>query len=122
MKAELIKQFRFDAAHSLPNVPPGHKCGGPHGHSYRVDVHIVGEVDPHTGWVIDFGEIKRIVGPLIDRLDHASLNEVEGLANSTSEMLAAWLFERIRPDLPGLSAVTVHESDTARCVYRGEDQ
>jgi len=119
MKAELIKTFRFDAAHALPNVPAGHKCASPHGHSYRVDVHVTGDVDPHVGWVIDFGEIKRIVDPLIARLDHHDLNEVEGLANSTSELLAGWLWERIKPDLPQLTAVAVYESDTAKCIYRG---
>ena len=89
MKAELVKTFRFDAAHALPNVPEGHKCASQHGHSYRVDVHLTGDVDPHVGWVVDFGDIKQIVDPLIDRLDHCNLNEVEGLANSTSELMAA---------------------------------
>ena len=120
MKAELVKTFRFDAAHALPNVPAGHKCAAPHGHGYRVDVHVVGEVDPHVGWVMDYGEIKRIVAPLIDQLDHRNLNDIDGLANSTSELLAAWLWERIRPRLPQLSAIAVYESDAAKCIYRGE--
>lgn len=120
MKAELVKSFHFDAAHALPNVPPGHKCAASHGHSYQVDIHITGEVDPHAGWVMDFGDIKRIVAPLIDQLDHHNLNEVEGLANSTSEVLARWLWVRIEPHLPGLSAIVVHESTSARCIYRGE--
>ncbi|MFW6154041.1 MAG: 6-carboxytetrahydropterin synthase QueD [Planctomycetota bacterium] len=120
MKAELIKTFKFDAAHALPNVPPGHKCASMHGHSYRVDVHVVGEVDPRTGWVMDFGRIKEIVAPLIDQLDHRNLNGVPGLANSTSELLAAWLWERIRPELPQLSAIAIYESDSAKCLYRGE--
>ncbi|NLF30147.1 MAG: 6-carboxytetrahydropterin synthase QueD [Planctomycetes bacterium] len=120
MKAELVKTFRFDAAHALPNVPHGHKCASPHGHSYRVDIHVVGDVDPHAGWVMDFGQIKAIVGPLIDQLDHCNLNDVPGLANSTSELLAAWLWERIRPRLPQLSAITVHESESAKCIYRGQ--
>jgi len=121
MKAELIKTFKFDAAHALPNVPAGHKCASPHGHGYRVDVHVTGEVDPHVGWVIDFAVIKQTVEPLIAQLDHRNLNEVEGLANSTSELLARWLWERIKPDLPQLSAVAVYESDTAKCIYRGPD-
>ena len=119
MKAELVKTFRFDAAHALPNVPTGHKCGSAHGHSYRVDVHVVGEVDPQAGWVMDFGRIKAIVAPLIDQLDHHDLNNVPGLANSTSELLAAWLWERIRPELPELSAIAIHESESATCIYRG---
>jgi len=120
MKAELVKTFRFDAAHALPNVPPGHKCAGPHGHSYRVDIHVIGEVDPAVGWVMDYGQIKQVVGPLIDQLDHRNLNDIPGLENSTSELLAEWLWQRIEPELPGLTAVVIHESDTARCIYKGQ--
>ena len=120
MKAELARTFRFEAAHSLPNVPAGHKCGSPHGHSYRVDVHVAGEVDPHAGWVIDFARIKEIVQPLIDELDHRNLNDVPGLANSTSELIAAWLWQKLQGKLPGLSAVVVHESENARCIFRGD--
>ncbi len=120
MRAELVKTFRFDAAHSLPNVPPEHKCSAPHGHGYRIDVHVVGPVDAHAGWVMDFGRIKAVVQPLIDQLDHTNLNDVPGLANSTAELLSRWLWQRIQPDLPELSAIAVHESDSAYCVYRGD--
>ena len=120
MKAELVKTFRFDAAHSLPNVPPDHKCAGAHGHSYRVDVHVEGDVDPHVGWVMDYGRIKQVVEPLIDQLDHHNLNDVAGLANSTSELLAEWLWRQIQPQLPGLTAIVIRESDTARCIYWGQ--
>ena len=134
MEAELIKTFRFEAAHSLPNVPPEHKCRRLHGHSYRVDVHVTGVFDcglraddesaipdPQSamGWVIDFGRIKQAVGPVLDELDHRCLNDIPGLANSTSEMLCKYLWDRIAPSLTGLSAITVWESDTSRCVYRG---
>ena len=119
MEAELIRTFRFDAAHSLPNAPAGHKCRRLHGHSYRVDVHVTGPVDPATGWVMDFGELKAAVEPALAALDHRCLNDVPGLANSTSEQLAKYLWDRIAPRLGGLSAVTVWESDTSRCVYRG---
>jgi len=119
MEAELIRTFRFDAAHSLPNAPAGHKCRRLHGHSYRVDVHVTGPVDPATGWVMDFGELKAAVEPVLAELDHRCLNDVPGLANSTSEQLAKYLWDRIAPRLGGLSAVTVWESDTSRCVYRG---
>jgi 6-pyruvoyltetrahydropterin/6-carboxytetrahydropterin synthase len=118
MEAEVIKTFHFEAAHDLPNTPPGHKCRNLHGHSYRVDVHVTGPVDPRSGWVIDFGEIKRIVDPIIAELDHRYLNKIPGLENSTSELMAAWLFNRIRPALSGLSAITVWESDNSRATYR----
>ncbi len=119
MKAELSKTFRFDAAHRLPNVPAGHKCAAMHGHGYRVTVIAAGEVDEKTGWVMDFGKINELVGPLINQLDHTTLNEIAGLGNPTSEMLAAWFWDRIAPALPELSAITVAESDNSACTYRG---
>ncbi len=118
MEAEIIKTFRFEAAHTLSAAPQGHKCRRLHGHSYRVDIHVTGPVDEH-GWVMDFGEVKRRVEPIIDRLDHHLLDEIDGLANSTSELLAKYFWDRIKPGLPLLSAVTVWESDTSRCIYRG---
>jgi len=116
MQAELVKTFRFEAAHSLPNVPEGHKCKRLHGHSYRVDVHVTGRPDPNTGWVVDFGDIKRVVEAVLDELDHRHLNEIPGLENSTSEMLGGYLWRKIIPDLPQLSAITIWESDTSRCT------
>ena len=116
MQAELVKTFRFEAAHSLPNVPAGHKCSRLHGHSYRIDVHVTGHPEPETGWVIDFGDIKRVVEAVLDELDHRNLNDIPGLANSTSEMLGEYLWRRIAPDLPGLSAITIWESETSRCT------
>jgi 6-pyruvoyltetrahydropterin/6-carboxytetrahydropterin synthase len=120
MQAEVIKTFRFEAAHTLPNAPAGHKCRRMHGHSYRVDVHVTGPVDPRSGWVIDFAEIARAVAPVLAELDHRLLNEVEGLDNPTSERIAKYLFDRIAPAIAGLSAVTVWESNTSRTIYRGK--
>ena len=119
MEAELIRTFRFEAAHSLPNLPEGHKCRRFHGHSYRVDIHVFGPVDPQKGWVMDFGEIKRAVAPLLEELDHRMLSDIAGLENSTSEMIAAHFWNRLKPELAMLSAITVWESDSSRCVYRG---
>ena len=119
VEAELIKTFRFEAAHTLPNAPAGHKCRRLHGHSYRVDIHVSGQADAKTGWVVDFGQIKQTAGAVLDELDHRCLNDIPGLENSTSELLAKYLWDRIKPGLPGLSAITVWESDTSRCIYRG---
>ncbi len=118
MEYELVKTFRFEAAHSLPNVPDGHKCKRLHGHGYRVDIHVTGRPDPTTGWVVDFGDIKRIVEAVLDELDHRNLNDIPGLENSTSERLGEYILSRITGDLPGLSAVTIWESDTSRCTVR----
>ncbi len=119
MKAELIKTFRFNAAHSLPAVPEGHKCRRFHGHNYRIDIHVTGPVDPKLGWVMDFGRITQIVDAIIEDLDHRSLNEIPQLENPTSEMLAKYLWDRIKPQIAELSAITVWESDSARCIFRG---
>jgi 6-pyruvoyltetrahydropterin/6-carboxytetrahydropterin synthase len=119
MDVELIKEYKFESAHRLPNVPPGHKCQRLHGHSFRMEITVVGAVDPRTGWFIDFGVLDEIVGPLVARLDHNYLNEIEGLENPTSEVLVRWLFDRIKPHLPSLQAVTLWETADARCIYRG---
>lgn len=119
MKVTLTKELRFESAHFLPHVPAGHRCGRMHGHSFRVEIAVRGEVDPKTGWLIDYAEIKRAVGPIVDEVDHRVLNEVPGLENPTSEVLAAWLWTRISPLLPGLVRVTVFETCTTRCDYEG---
>ena len=117
---EIFKEFTFEAAHRLPNVPAGHKCARLHGHSYRVQIHVSGEADPTLGWVVDFAELTDAFAPLRAKLDHYYLNEVEGLENPTSEHLARWIWERLRPSLPILSKVVVRETCTSGCVYSGE--
>ncbi|MFC4034616.1 6-carboxytetrahydropterin synthase QueD [Streptomyces polygonati] len=117
---EIFREFTFEAAHRLPKVPHGHKCARLHGHSYKVIVHAEAPVDPEAGWVMDFGDLKRAFKPLEAQLDHYYLNEIEGLENPTSEVLARWLWERLQPSLPALSALTVHETCTSGCTYRGE--
>lgn len=117
---ELTKDFRFEAAHALPQVPAGHKCARLHGHSFRVEVTVKGPVDAHTGWLIDFADLKAAFAPLEDLLDHRYLNEVPGLENSTSEQIARWIWLRLKPRLPMLYQLVVHETCTSRCVYRGE--
>jgi 6-pyruvoyltetrahydropterin/6-carboxytetrahydropterin synthase len=117
---ELSKTFGFEAAHFLPNVPAGHKCKRMHGHSFRFAVYLKGEIDSHTGWLMDFSELKSIVKPIIDEhLDHFVLNEVPGLENPTSENIAIWLWNQIKPKLPLLDKITLYETCTSSCVYRG---
>ena len=118
---EIFREFTFEAAHRLPHVPDGHKCARLHGHSYRVEIHVRGEVDEETGWVMDFAEIKAAFAPLHDQLDHHYLNEVAGLDNPTSENLARWIWGRLTGQLP-LSEVVVRETCTSGCIYRGEDE
>jgi 6-pyruvoyltetrahydropterin/6-carboxytetrahydropterin synthase len=116
---EIFKEFVFEAAHRLPNVPQGHKCARLHGHSYRVAIHVEGEVDADAGWVVDFADIVYAFKPVLACLDHYYLNEIEGLGNPTSEELARWIWERVSHTLPGLSQVVVRETCTSGCIYRG---
>jgi 6-pyruvoyltetrahydropterin/6-carboxytetrahydropterin synthase len=118
---EIFKTFSLECAHRLPNVPPGHKCARVHGHSFRVDLHVRGPVDPRLGWVMDFADVKAAFAPLFEQLDHQYLNEVPGLDNPTSENLARWIWHRLRPSLPWLARVVVHETCTSGCSYQGED-
>ena len=118
MSFELRRRYRFEAAHRLPMVPPEHPCRSLHGHSYRVEVVVRGDLDPALGWVVDFAEIDSALGKLIDKLDHSYLNEIEGLENPTSENVARWLFERTSGALPGICTVAVGETEDSEAVYR----
>jgi 6-pyruvoyltetrahydropterin/6-carboxytetrahydropterin synthase len=115
----LVKEYRFEAAHRLPNVPEGHKCERLHGHSFKIELAIEGPVDPVTGWFIDYGVVDELWQPIHDRVDHHYLNEVEGLENPTSEVLAKWLWDRLKVKLPQLVRITVFETCDARCEYEG---
>jgi 6-pyruvoyltetrahydropterin/6-carboxytetrahydropterin synthase len=117
---EIFKEFTFESAHRLPHVPEGHKCGRLHGHSFRVAIYLQGEPDPHTGWIRDFSEIKTIFKPLYERLDHNYLNDIPGLENPTSEVLAKFIWKELKPLLPELSAIRIHETCTSGCIYHGE--
>jgi 6-pyruvoyltetrahydropterin/6-carboxytetrahydropterin synthase len=116
---DIFKVFSIEAAHRLPNVPAGHKCSRLHGHSFRVEIHVSGEPGADTGWVMDFADVKAAFGPIHDQLDHHYLNDIEGLDNPTSERLSVWIWDRLKPGLPLLSEVVVHETCTSGCRYRG---
>lgn len=116
---EVFKEFSFEAAHRLPNVPPDHKCFRLHGHSFRCEVHVSGPLDAQLGWVLDFAELKAAVQPIIGQLDHRYLNEIDGLENPTSENLAIWIWDRLRPSLPGLTRIVIRETCTSGCSYDG---
>ena len=116
---DIFKIFHIEAAHRLPNVPAGHKCARLHGHSFRVEVHVRGDVDPALGWIMDFADVKREFQNVFDRLDHRYLNDVPGLENPTSERLAEWIWAALKPSLPLLHKIVVHETCTAGCSYSG---
>jgi 6-pyruvoyltetrahydropterin/6-carboxytetrahydropterin synthase len=114
---DIFKVFHIEAAHRLPNVPPGHKCARLHGHSFRIEVHVRGEPDPALGWVMDFADMKREFAPVFEQIDHRYLNDVPGLENPTSERLAEWIWHALRPRLPLLHKIVVHETCTAGCAF-----
>ena len=116
---QIYKDFSIEAAHRLPNVPEGHKCARLHGHSFQVRISVEGPVGEQTGWIMDFGDIKGAFAPIYDQLDHHYLNDVEGLENPTSENLALWIWQKLEPALPGLYSVTIKETCTSGCVYKG---
>lgn len=116
---DIFREFTFEAAHRLPQVPEGHKCARLHGHSYRLEVHVRGDVDPVSGMVMDFADIKAAFKPLEDKLDHYYLNEVEGLENPTSENLARWVWKHLEGALP-LSRIVVRETCTSGASYAGD--
>lgn len=117
---EIYKDFSIEAAHRLPNVPEGHKCARLHGHSFLVRIAIAGDVDAHFGWVQDFGDISATFKPLYEQLDHHYLNDIPGLENPTSENLARWIWEKLKPSLPLLSYIEIKETCTSGCRYRGD--
>lgn len=116
---QIFKKFRIEAAHRLPNVPEGHKCARLHGHSFEIEVHLEGPIDAQLGWVCDFSDLSKAFAPLFERLDHHYLNEIPGLENPTSENLAVWIWNALKPQLPQLSEIVVHETCTSGCRYRG---
>lgn len=129
MHVRLIKTFNFEAAHYLPSFPEGHKCRRMHGHSFKVDVVIAGRIASDQHHLIDYAEIAAAIQPLYEQLDHRCLNDIPGLENPTSEMVAKWLWDRLTADgkfarkshaAPALEQITVYETCTSRCEYRGE--
>jgi 6-pyruvoyltetrahydropterin/6-carboxytetrahydropterin synthase len=118
---DIFKVFNVEAAHRLPNVPAGHKCARLHGHSFRIEVHVSGTPGEDSGWVMDFAEIKAAFAPIFQMIDHQYLNDVAGLENPTSERLAIWIWNALKPRLPALSKIVVHETCASGCSYSGPD-
>ncbi|MEZ4463149.1 MAG: 6-carboxytetrahydropterin synthase [bacterium] len=116
---ELVHTVRFEAARQLTGVPPDHPCSRLYGLAFELDIHVRGRLDPVTGFVVDFAEIERAFAPLHAQLDHDHLNRLPGLENPTSEVLVAWIWERLAPALPGLVELSLRENPTSRVIYRG---
>ena len=106
---DIYKEFTIEAAHLLPNVPECHKCKRLHGHSFRIEIHVGGDIDPELGWVMDFAQLKNSFKPVFEQLDHHYLNDIEGLENPTSENLARWVWLKLLPDLPQLKKLLLRK-------------
>ncbi|MEM8758506.1 MAG: 6-carboxytetrahydropterin synthase QueD [Planctomycetota bacterium] len=117
---EVFREFTFDAAHRLDHLPAGHKCARVHGHTYRLRVSASGPLDPKIGWIVDFAEIKALTHEVLEPLDHHLLNEVPGLEQPTTERIAVWLWDRLKPALPGLTRIELWENANSGVVYAGE--
>ncbi|WP_420579838.1 6-carboxytetrahydropterin synthase QueD [Reichenbachiella sp.] len=116
----IYKKFAFDSAHFLPNVPEGHKCKNMHGHTYHLTVYLEGDLDTELQWVMDFKELKDVVKPVIERIDHQLLNDIKGLENPTAERIVVWIWEQIQPKLPLLSKLELNETPTSGAIYEGK--
>ena len=117
---DVNKTFSIEAARSLPNLPEGHPCKNVHGHSFKITLAISGDVDDHTGFVIDFGDIDAAFKPIHDQIDHSYLNKIDGLDNPSSENLCKWIWAELIPSLPGLSQIEIKETDSTGCIYKGD--
>lgn len=118
---EIFNRFHLECARRLPNLPAEHPCARLHGHSFQIEVHVAGPLDPVLGWVLDFADIQRAWQPIHASLDHRCLNDIPGLENPTSELLAIWIWNRLKPNLNGLAKVVVMETQASGCVYSGGD-
>lgn len=117
---DIFRIFHLQCARRLPALPDSHPCSRLHGHSFEVELTLSGTVDPTMGWVLDFEAIQIAWQPIHAALDHRTLNDIEGLANPTSENLAVWLWQQLKPRLADLSRVKVMETHDSGCVYRGD--
>lgn len=120
MRTEISRTYFIEAAHRLPRVGPDHKCFRLHGHSFRITLRIGGQVEQNRGWIVDFADVDRAFEPWFARLDHHYLNEVPGLENPTSEVLARWLLERVELPAGRLVSVTVAETCDSECTVHAE--
>ncbi|WP_259054820.1 6-carboxytetrahydropterin synthase QueD [Methylohalomonas lacus] len=117
---ELFREFILESARRLPNLPESHPCAAMHGHTFRIQIHVQGPIQSTTGWVMDFSELDRHVQDLRGELDHRVLNDIAGLENPTTELLARWIWQRLQPTVPGLSRIVIQENQNSGCVYTGE--
>jgi 6-pyruvoyltetrahydropterin/6-carboxytetrahydropterin synthase len=116
---EVFRQFTFDSAHKLNHLPDGHKCARVHGHTYRLKVFAEGPIDPKIGWIVDFAQIKVVTQSVLAHLDHHMLNDIPGLEQPTTEHIAIWIWDHLKPELPELNRIELWENANSGCTYTG---
>ncbi|MDT3705580.1 MAG: 6-carboxytetrahydropterin synthase QueD [Thiobacillus sp.] len=116
---DIFRSFHLQCARRLPALPDTHPCSRLHGHSFTVELTVSGDPDPVLGWVLDFADLEAAWQPIHAALDHRCLNDIAGLENPTSENLAMWLWQQLKPALHSLSQIRVMETHNAGCSYRG---
>lgn len=99
--------YHFESAHRLPLLPESHKCHYLHGHNYKMIITVDGKLD-ERGFVMDFAELDVLVLPLLKKVDHKCLNDVEGLENPTAEIIAQWFLDRVEV----AKSVRIYETDS----------
>lgn len=116
-KTEIVKSFRFEAAHHLLTFPEGHPYRRLHGHSFRVEVWLTAEPGGPHQWIEDFAEIEKAIEDVRGQLDHSYLNEIEGLQQPTLEVIGAWIAGALSPRLPALSRVSVYRESCGEACH-----
>jgi len=116
----LEKEFSFEASHQLPDHDG--KCARLHGHSWRGRLvcreSSLQTSGPKSGMLVDFGEMKAAIEDVLEnKLDHYHLNDSLEMRAPTSEAIAKWIFEKLKPKLPLLVAVIIEETCSTRCTY-----
>ena len=117
---EIFNRYYLESARRLPRLPADHPCSRVHGHSFQVEIHVSGPLDPEMDWVVDFAELDAAFSPIHAQLDHHYLNDIPGLENPTTERMAQWVWQHLKPRLPGLSKIVIQETQQSGCVYCGE--
>jgi len=111
----VTRRYAFEAAHWLPLVADGHKCKRVHGHNYEIEVTVDAYALRPDGFIIDFWDLDKIVDPIVERVDHRTLNEIAGLGNPTAELISKWFFDAIKPHIIGGALRRVRCFETKNC-------
>jgi 6-pyruvoyltetrahydropterin/6-carboxytetrahydropterin synthase len=116
----ISKKFKFEAAHQLDRLPDTHPCSRLHGHSYTVEVVLKAEsLDAEKGWVMDYGDLSKLMDPIIKELDHHNLNDLGWGLPTTAECIAVVIYNKLQGKCP-LAWVKVSETEKTWAIFTKE--